>query len=241
MLSPVMSSQLAVDAGVKILCYGEAGVGKTVLLATLPRPVLISAESGTLSLQVQNLDRVWAPIGQPYTRDIMTFVISTLQDLEDAYQWCIHPEMQQHFDSIAIDSLSEVGEKILAHYKPLNNDPRKAYGEMQDEVLILIKKFRDIPNKHVYMSAKLGTDKDEGTGSRYFGPSMPGQKLGPQLPYLFDEVFRYAIILDGQGGKTRVLQTSPDASYTAKDRSGHLAEFEYPHLGYIINKIKGIQ
>ena len=58
MLSPVMSSQLAVDAGVKILCYGEAGVGKTVLLATLPRPVLISAESGTLSLQVQNLDRV---------------------------------------------------------------------------------------------------------------------------------------------------------------------------------------
>lgn len=241
MLAPVMSSQLAVDAGVKILCYGEAGVGKTVLLATLPRPVLISAESGTLSLDVNNLDRVWQPTGQPYARDVITFVISTLQDLEDAYNWCIHPDMQQHFDSIAVDSISEVAEKILAHFKPLNKDPRKAYGEMQDEVLLLIKKFRDIPGKHVYMSAKMGSDKDEQTGAKYFGPSMPGQKLGPQLPYLFDELFRYTTVPDGQGGKTRVLQTAPDPSYTAKDRSGRLAELEYPHLGYIINKIKGIQ
>ena len=37
--------------GVKVLVYGKAGVGKTVLCATAPKPVIISAEAGLLSLQ----------------------------------------------------------------------------------------------------------------------------------------------------------------------------------------------
>lgn len=241
MVQPIMSSQLVQDQGVKIVTYAESGIGKTVLVASLPRPVLISAERGALSLSKQNLDRIYGPTGLSYTSDIPVLQIETLKDLEDAYTWCTHPDMQQHYDSIAIDSLSEIAEKCLAHFKPLHKDPRKAYGDMQDNMMDVIRKFRDITGKHVYMSAKLGKDKDEVSGQTLFGPSMPGTKLGPQVPYLFDEVFRYQIMNDGQGGKTRMLQTQPGLSDVAKDRSGTLAEFEFPHLGYIINKIKGIQ
>lgn len=234
----VYSSQLVEDSGVKMISYAEAGVGKTVLLATLPRVVIISAEGGLLSLKKENLDRIYGASGLPYATDFMTIVVKTPNDVKEAYEWCIHPDTQQYFDSIGIDSLSEIGELALAHYKPLHKDPRKAYGDMQDFVLEYVKKFRDIPGKHVYMSAKMGKEKDEITGQFLWGPKMPGQQLGPALPYLFDEVFRYQIMTAADGSKARVLQTQPGLSDSAKDRSGALAEFEYPHLGCIINKIK---
>ena len=43
------TAQAVLDTGVKMLVYGESGMGKTMLTATLPRPLLISAESGLLS------------------------------------------------------------------------------------------------------------------------------------------------------------------------------------------------
>lgn len=234
----VYSSTIVDDAGVKMINYAESGMGKTALMATLPRPVIISCESGLLSLKKENLDRIFGPTGMPYLTDFMTIVIKSMQDLEEAYQWCVHPEMQQHFDSIGLDSLSEIGEIALAEYKPKHKDPRKAYGDMQDKVLEYVKKFRDITGKHVYMTAKLGKEKDEVTGQFLWGPKMPGQQLGPALPYLFDEVFRYQLMPDANNQKVRVLQTQPGLNDSAKDRSGALAEFEFPHLGYIINKIK---
>lgn len=234
----VYSSQIVADSGVKMINYAEAGMGKTALMATLPRPVIISAEGGLLSLQKENLDRIFGPTGLPYSTDFMTIVVKTVAELEEAYAWCIHPDTQAHFDSIGIDSLSELGEIALAEYKPKHKDPRKAYGDMQDKILEMVKKFRDIPGKHVYMSAKLGKEKDEVTGQFLWGPKMPGQQLGPALPYLFDEVFRYQVMPGADGSKKRVLQTQPGLNDSAKDRSGALAEFEFPHLGYIINKIK---
>jgi ABC-type uncharacterized transport system fused permease/ATPase subunit len=37
--------------GVKLLVYGQAGAGKTSLIRTLPKPVVLSAEGGLLSIQ----------------------------------------------------------------------------------------------------------------------------------------------------------------------------------------------
>jgi hypothetical protein len=66
---------------------------------------------------------------------------------------------------------------------------------------------------------------------------MPGSKLGPKLPYFFDEVFRIGINKTPQGEQYRFLQTQPDIQYDAKDRSGSLDILEVPFLGSIFNKI----
>jgi hypothetical protein len=68
---------------------------------------------------------------------------------------------------------------------------------------------------------------------------MPGQKLGPQLPYLFDEVFHMGVASDPQGKKYRYLQTEADLQHDAKDRSGLLDAYEAPDLTAIFNKIRG--
>ena len=69
---------------------------------------------------------------------------------------------------------------------------------------------------------------------------MPGAKLGGQLPYLFDEVFRLNIGRTPEGVEYRYLQTRPDFQSDAKDRSGCLDAMEQPNLTAVINKILNI-
>ena len=63
-----------------------------------------------------------------------------------------------------------------------------------------------------------------------------GAKLGPNLPYFYDFVFRLGVNKDAQGNSFRFLQTAPDIQFVAKDRSGKLDAMEYPHLGNVITK-----
>ena len=44
------TKDIALDHGIKCVVYGFSGVGKTVLCSTAPKPIVLSAESGLLSL-----------------------------------------------------------------------------------------------------------------------------------------------------------------------------------------------
>lgn len=228
----------AVTNGVKIMTYGPAGIGKTMLVPTLPRPVLISAESGLLSLSRANIERIWGRDTPGITYNIPVIKIETIEDLEEAFVYCTTSPDMEDFDSIALDSITEIMERILGHAKEVNKDPRAAYGDLATQGEKLIREFRDISGKHVYMSSKMAPFKDEMSGITKYGPMAPGSKLGPAIPYFFDELFAYREDLDGDGNTYRFLQTQPDLSFEGKDRSGSLSEREFPHLGDIIAKIQ---
>lgn len=211
--------------GVKILVYGQAGAGKTVLASTAPAPFLISAEGGELSLRNVQIPMV---------------KVTTVDDLRDVYDWCARSNDAKQFQTICIDSLSEIAEVVLNNAKRQVKDPRQAYGELIEKMETTIRLFRDLPSKNVYMSAKMEPTKDELTGVVKYGPAMPGSKLGAKLPYFFDEVFRLGINKTPQGESYRFLQTQPDLQYEAKDRSGVLAPVEPPHLTQLFSKILGV-
>ena len=236
----VAASSLAAIHGVKCLVYGRAGFGKTSLTATAPAPVLISAESGLLSLAKENIERMYGVGTRGISYEIPVIEITTIQDLIEAEVWArTSPEAQQ-FQTICLDSLTEIAEKVLSNAKGQVKDPRQAYGELIEKMTSTVKAFRDLKGKHVYMSAKEERSKDEATGVTLAGPAMPGSKLGQQLPYLFDEVFHLGKAKDPASQQDyRYIRTQPDFNYDAKDRSGALAELETPHLGYIFSKIMG--
>jgi phage nucleotide-binding protein len=206
--------------GVKLLVYGQAGAGKTSLIKTLPTPLVLSAEAGLLSIQ---------------DADLAYIEIKTIDDLREAYSF-IMGEGGNSFESIALDSISEIAEVILNAEKKIAKDPRQAYGAMQEQVSDLIRAFRDIPGKHVYMSAKLEKSTDE-MGRILYAPSMPGNKTGQQLPYFFDEVLALRVERDQEGNVQRALMCDSDGLWQAKDRSGKLAAWEAPDLGAIVEKI----
>ncbi len=223
----VSTAQAAAIHGIKALVYGKSGYGKTYLARTAPAPIIISAESGVLSLRDVNLPMI---------------TVKTVVELNEVYQWACSSAEARQFQTLYIDSISEIGEVVLVNAKQQVKDPRQAYGELIEKMMMAIKAYRDLPGKNVVMAAKQEPMKDELTGIVQHGPSMPGAKLGPQLPYLFDEVFRLGVGKTPQGVDYRFLQTQPDLQYDAKDRSGALDPVERPDLTYIFNKImKGAQ
>ena len=202
-----------------ILVYGIAGAGKTRLISTLTDQFVVSAEGGLLSL---------ADFDIPYTE------IRTLADIREVYQYLLSKESSQ-YQTIAIDSISEIAETILVNEKKGSKDPRQAYMAMQDMVIELLRKFRDLPF-HFYATAKVERTQDE-VGKLLYSPSMPGTKVGNMLPYFFDEVLALRVDRGADDVVTRVLHCQNDGVWQAKDRSGKLSMWENPDLQVIINKI----
>lgn len=226
-------------SGVKSLIYGPAGIGKTVLCVTAPQPVILAAESGLLSLRKKNLERLFGAGNPAVSYDTPVIPIHTEQDLDDAYNYFAQAQDQWHFQSLQVDSLTEIAEQILATSKRSAKDPRQAYGELYDKMEDWIKKMNHLPGRNVTMTAKMELNKDELTGTMKYGPGMPGNKFGPRLPYLFDEVFYLGTNKTATGEDYRFLQTQPDLQHDAKDRSGSLDVIEPPFLSTLYAKILG--
>ena len=210
-------------SGVKLLVYGQSGAGKTSLIKTLPKPIVLSAEGGLLSIQDADL---------PYIE------ISSMEVLREAYQWLTSSDEATLYQSVALDSISEIAEVVLNAEKKATKDPRAAYGAMQEQMADIIRAFRDLPGRHVYMSAKLEKTQDE-MGRVLYSPSMPGNKTGQSLPYFFDEVLALRVEKDSDGNTQRALMCDSDGLWLAKDRSGKLSAWEAPDLGAVISKIGG--
>jgi phage nucleotide-binding protein len=216
------SGDLAAD-GVKMLVYGAAGAGKTSLIPALPSPIVLSAEGGLLSI---------AGAAVPYIE------INDMESLREAWRWLAESAEAREFESVALDSISEIAEVVLNAEKKALKDPRQAYGAMQEQMAEIIRAFRDLPRRHVLMTAKLDKQQDE-MGRVLYSPSMPGNKTGQQLPYFFDEVLALRVERDADGNPQRALMCDGDGVWLAKDRSGRLEAWEAPDLGTIINKIGG--
>lgn len=211
----------------KIIVYGAAGTGKTTALATLPGRVLIlSAEAGLASLAACERD------------DITVIEIKTVQDLKDAFAYVKkHANGDEGFDVVAMDSLSEICEVILAEAKQREKDGRAAYGVVVDEAVKIVKAFRDVRGVAVVLICKEERVSDD--GKTFFQPLMPGAKIASHLPYLFDCVFRADIIVDKETKERQhVFFVRGDKSFTAKDRTGALESCEWQDFSSIMERIR---
>jgi len=203
------------DGGVKALVYGLSGSGKTTLAKTMPSPLIISSESGLLSLSGSDI---------PYIE------ITTEKDLDAIFEW-LKSDESSHIKSVMMDSVSDIAEIVLTAEKKKSKDGRAAYGATGDTVRAMIRNFRDLPGRHVIMTAK--ADCTEGK----YAPNMPGKTLTQDLPYFFDLVLALRVESDAEGKVKRALQAKPDGIWQAKDRSGKLGAFVAPDFNKIIEAI----
>jgi hypothetical protein len=208
--------------GLKLLVYGPAGAGKTVLCATAKEPTLIiSAEGGLLSIKEAPTN---IKIAEVHSRAEFEEVLTYLK-ANTPPAW------------VAIDSVSEVAEIVLAEELEKTKMPMKAYGELGQVMTALVKEFRDLPC-NVVMTCKQAKAKDDSQGMMMFEVGMPGQKLAAALPHYFDIVGAMRVFK--QDDKlTHWLQCHRDEQYDAKDRSGKLDVFEKPNLAALKKKIEG--
>lgn len=220
----IKANDAAESEKINALVYGGSGVGKTVLSASSDTPTLIiSADRGLKSLK-----------GAPDNVEVA--IISSLDELDEMYDDIYTHEPD--YDWISLDSLSEIGEVVLAEEKKKVKDGRKAYGEYRDIMMERIRKFRDL-DYNVLMTAKLGRLSDDNTGFVSYGPDMPGNQLGPQLAYYFDLVMHLSVMEDDDGNEVRELQTVATKTHVCKNRGDELDDYEIANLKHIASKLSG--
>lgn len=206
----------------KILVYGASGAGKTTLIKTLVplgKVLLLSAEAGLLSIRgVSGID---------------VATISSVQDLREAFS--LLAKKDHSYSWVALDSISEIAEVVLTDAKEKAKDPRQAYGAVLEEVVRISRAFRDLPISVLFL-AKEELTKSE-SGALLYSPGFPGTKLGVAIPYMFDIVARL-VIATSEGKRVRFLQTQPDGTSVAKDRSSKLSDAEPADLAAIVGKMK---
>lgn len=214
--------QTVENQGVKAVVYGGSGIGKTRLTLTCPRPLYLSAEVGGLSLRGSA---------------VPTVLITGLPDLIEVYNWAKQSREAAAYDTLVLDSMSEMAENILRVAKQNTKDGRKAHNDAYEVTVVnVFNAFRDLPRKHVYMICKERHDEDTLTHVKQYKPSMPNGNLIRETPYKFDYVFRLFQHIDAQQQRSTWLQCAADATAVAKDRSGRLAMYEPPDLGVIFTK-----
>ncbi len=218
------AAQLAGSLGVKALLYGGPGSGKTPTLITAPNPVLLATEPGLLSIRNSNITCVPA-----YSE----------KQIDEFIAWWLGSKERDKFDTLCVDSISQLAETILDGAHSRNRDGRAAYGDMERKVMYFANALYFMPNKHVALLAKQELVADDAATIKR--PYFPGKSLNVKIPHLFDEILYVVQQTMTKGPNApaetkRVVKTRGDASFVARDRSGMLAAEEPADLNYIIKK-----
>jgi phage nucleotide-binding protein len=222
----VKATELSKTSGVKVLLYGASGLGKTSQFKHTGKTILISLESGELVLSdAKNVDVVR---------------VSNLAEIREAYEYV--KANKDKYDTVGIDSLSELSEVIVAELKkmPEYSDPRdtfKLWGKYTELMLQIAKSFRDLNGINVVLVA-LDESVKNGFEEKIM-PSVAAKKAQGKLPSLYDEV----LYLRATENDEREFVCHPTADVVAKDRSGKLDPIEpcsrEKGIEHIFKKITG--
>lgn len=219
------ASAYAVNLGVKAIVYGPAGSGKTPLINTAPRPVLLACEPGLLSMRGST---------------VPTFIGATAKSIDEFFDWLFSSNETKNFDTVAIDSLSQLCEIFLE--EELTGKSKggnkahglQAYGNMATAVLKHIERLYFLQQKHTYLIAKI--ESVTGGVNNYVRPYYPGRQLPVAMPHKYDQILHLDIHNVPGVGQVRSFQAQSTIDVMARDRTGRLNMFEEPDFGKLVAK-----
>lgn len=204
------------------LVYGRAKSGKTRLIATAPNVVICSTDEGLSSIRQHNL---------PFVR------VTTWAEYLAFEKAVIRGELSQ-FQTVAIDDLTELANIFLVNERPKHKNLLQAYGALNDEMMRVIRFWRNRQDLTSVIICKQERIKDESTGGMIYSADIPGKAVAPQLPYLFGSVYHMEEWIDpATNQRHEVLRCKQNPQFDAGDRSGKLNELEPANLTHIFAKV----
>ena len=253
--------RLAEPRGIKGCIFGRSGLGKTSLLWTLlySTTLFFDLEAGDLAIEGWQGDTI-RPRTWTECRDIAVFIgganpaLRSDQPYSQAHYDAVcakfgDPLALNKYDTVFIDSITVAGRLCFQWCKgqpeafsEKNGKPdvRGAYGLHGREMIAWLTHLQHTRAKNVWFVGILDQKLDD-FNRQVFSPQIDGSKTGLELPGIVDQVITMTDVPDAQGKPQRVFvcQTLNPWGYPAKDRSGRLALLEAPHLGQVMDKIRG--
>jgi hypothetical protein len=253
--------RLAEPRGIKGCIFGKSGIGKTSLLWSLhaTTTLFMDMEAGDLAIEGWQGDTI-RPRTWTECRDIAVFIGGANPALrsDQPYSQAHHdavcakfgdPLALNKYDTVFIDSITVAGRLCFQWCKGQpealsektgKTDVRGAYGLHGREMIAWLTHLQHTRAKNVWFVGILDEKLDD-FNRKVFSPQIDGSKTGLELPGIVDQVITMTDVPDAQGKPQRVFvcQTLNPWGYPAKDRSGRLALLEAPHLGQVMDKIRG--
>lgn len=204
----------------KVLIYGEPGVGKTVLAAQVENipemfpAMLISPTKETISI-----------------RHRPNFPVANIADDKDLHAALkILQESKVGFKTVIFDSITQLHKclmrslmKIVVLNNPKMTDVEvpsmREYGIVSERLQVLLWKLSAMGGFHVIATATERIERDP-SGVPMARPDLPG-RLPNHLQEWADVVGRLTATIKG-GEVKRIMTVQPGGRYTAKDRTGAL-------------------
>jgi AAA domain len=242
----IISSDEGVAGGVKLLCYGTYGSGKTHMVLTAAAPYWGVSES---------IDPNMARYAIP------TALLSSVADVEEFLLWGEKSNEAKAYDTLIIDSLSDIAEGELSAKMEMYGNPMQLYPQYADTMQRVLRKVNRYRGSHnIYATAKQAEvyAPKKVPGAQKSGPvspldippptycaSMPRKELQAGVGHFFDFVGRMIETndTDEAGNSVRVVQFRNDGTCQTKQRGtpSPLEMYEAPDLQSIFAKIKGEQ
>lgn len=180
----------------KTLFYAHHGWGKTYQCRYYQqrygKGLIISGESGLMSVSDVDIDFLpftsWDGAHDP-DNDVYSFrgivgMMRSEEFAEQGYKW------------VAIDSLTEVAERLMEHLEREQAKKVKAgakpngfeiWADYNRLLIAALKWVRDLP-LHVLVTA-LAKDETDANDKTHYWPHVKGQAVSKQVPAIFDHVF----------------------------------------------------
>ena len=192
------TSDASVTEASKTLLCSHHGWGKTTQCKYYEKKFgkgfILSGESGLISVGDCDIDYLpftsWDGAHDP-ERDMYSFrgivrMMSTKEFRDQGYKW------------VCLDSLTELSDRLLDFLEEKHKDNKNGYEKWGEYARLLIgalKWIRDLPF-HVLVTSLAGEETND-NGVLEYWPMVKGNKVGKQIPGLFDHVFCGARTTEG--------------------------------------------
>lgn len=201
---------------IKAFVYGFSGAGKTSLAKTLPKCLVISAESGLMSLAGSGV--AYIDISQDDAGNLIPKE-KRIERLGEVYRWLMTDEAK-NYEWVMLDSLTEIGQCLadrMAKEYPDRKDALVKWGEYATRMRDLVKSFRDLPCHNVLITSLAVIDKDE-NGKRFAAVDLQGS-ISQKLAGYFDLFMFLNSSKQDDGTIRRELICQPEDWVAAKTRT----------------------
>lgn len=223
---------------VKMLVYGDPGVGKTVFSCSGDRTIFIDVEGGSLSIQ----ERIKA-------KKVVRKRFDTFDEIEEFVRGL--REKGSKADTLVIDSITELQKKLMDSIVAQHPEVKRPYGDgltvgdwgyNTERMRRFIRMARDL-DMNVIFTALAMDEKNEMTGAVKTLPKMSSKLSADVCGYVDIVGYLYVDNVtdeDGESVPVRRMLVQPVGMYYAKDRSGALGNvIDNPTFPGIYNTIFG--
>jgi len=224
------------------LVYGHEGTGKTRLLTTARKPVLLASfdPGGSTTRDLQPFIKSGDIIVQDYSGDVRSKP-TKFREWEKDFLEMEGNGFFEHIGTYALDSLTRWADAMMSELVRMNGfknegipDKREYYIQQLSSV-DYIGRLCALPCD-VFCTGHIALEKDEVEGRMYTGLLLAG-KMSDKIPLCFDE--KYITRTEGTSKGVRYfLQTHNDGQYRAETRMGGSAfeTKEEPDLAQLFRK-----